>query len=106
MGNLGRSVCVYSYIYMTHEASIAKLEEDISSCEAEIRRAAQQAEMAMDAGSERQFEYWAKEKEQLRKKEEQLRKEKEQLRNLTIQESEPPQSVRYCLTLQICNSKS
>ena len=73
---------------------IAKLEEEINTCEADIRHAAQKAEMAMDAGDERMFDYWAKKEEQLRKKEEQLRKEKEQLRELTMQQGEPPQVRR------------
>ena len=64
----------------TPGANIAKLAEEIIACEAEIRHAAQKAEMAMDTGNDKMFDYWAKEKEQLRKKEEQLRKEKEQLR--------------------------
>ena len=65
---------------VTREANLAKLEEEINACEAEIRHAAQKAEMAMDAGNERTFDYWAKREEQLRKEKEQLRKEKEQLR--------------------------
>ena len=64
----------------TPGANIAKLEAEIIACEAEIRHAAQKAEMAMDTGNDKMFDYWAKEKEQLRKEKEQLRKEKEQLR--------------------------
>lgn len=64
---------------VTREANLAKLEEEINACEAEIRHAAQKAEMAMDAGNERTFDYWAKREEQLRKKEEQLREEKKLL---------------------------